>query len=205
MKNKLKALDAISVREESGIGILKALGLDGVVVVDPVLLLSSEQWDTVVHENEQQQERYILTYDFEKKGSPIAAVAKRLSRLADCKIYSVSPHRKGYAHRHFINVGPGMFVSLVKHAQCVISNSFHGTAFSMIYEKNFFVVNRKDGLNIRMQDLLNHYGLSRRLISPDVSDKSLMSDIYYEPVHERMQQDIEFSKSFLSQQIELAR
>ena len=97
-----------------------------------------------------------------------------------------------------------MFVSLVKNAQCVIGNSFHGAAFSMIFEKDFFVVNRKDGLNVRMQDLLNRYGLSRRLISPDVSDESLMTDIYYKPVQEKLQQDIDFSKSFLQHQIELA-
>ena len=203
VKDKLSRLDAISVREESGRLILKELGYDGVVVVDPVFLLSPEQWK-VIDDGQPKQERYILTYDFEKKGESIGTVAKRLARLADCKIYSVSPFRQKYAHQNFVNVGPDMFVSLVKNAQCVIGNSFHGAAFSMIFEKDFFVVNRKDGLNVRMQDLLNRYGLSRRLISPDVSDESLMTDIYYKPVQEKLQQDIDFSKSFLQHQIELA-
>ncbi len=204
VKQKLSRFDAISVRETSGKKILETLGYKGVVVVDPVFLLPREQWDTM-GTSDRGQERYILTYDFERSGSAIAQVARRLSKLGECKIYSVSPYRRQYAHRNFVNVGPDKFVSLVKHAQCVVSNSFHGSAFAMIYGRNFLVVNRKDGLNVRMQDLLARYGLSHRLITPDAQDRLLMQDIYYAPVYERLEQDIEFSKSFLQNQIELTK
>ena len=66
-------------------------------------------------------------------------------------------------------------------------------------------MNRKDGLNLRMQDLLGRYGLSQRRITPDAQDRLLMQDIYYAPVFERLEQDIEFSKSFLQNQIELTK
>ena len=75
----------------------------------------------------------------------------------------------------------------------------------MIYGVPFFVVNRIDGLNVRMQDLLNHYGLTERLVAPDASDELLMRDIYYKSVHEQLKLDIEKSKFFLSQQLELAK
>lgn len=204
VKEKLSRFDAISVREVSGKKILETLGHEGSVVVDPVFLLSGNQWDTM-DTPDWGQERYILTYDFERGGNPIAQVAMRLAKLGECKIYSVSPYRRQYAHRNFVNVGPDKFVSLVKHAQCVVSNSFHGSAFAMIYGRNFLVVNRKDGLNVRMQDLLGRYGLSQRLITPDAQDRLLMQDIYYSPVYERLEQDIEFSKSFLQNQIELTK
>lgn len=204
VKQKLSRFDAISVRETSGKKILETLGYEGVVVVDPVFLLLREQWDTM-GTSDCEQERYILTYDFERGGNPIAQVAMRLAKRGECKIYSVSPYRRQYAHRNFVNVGPDKFVSLVKHAQCVVSNSFHGSAFAIIYGKNFLVVNRKDGLNVRMQDLLARYGLSHRLITPDAQDRLLMQDIYYAPVYERLEQDIEFSKSFLQNQIELTK
>ena len=204
VREKLSRFDAISVREASGKKILETLGYEGSVVVDPVFLLSGNQWDTM-DTSDWGQERYILTYDFERGGSPIAQVAMRLAKLGECKIYSVSPYRRQYAHRNFVNVGPDKFVSLVKHAQCVVSNSFHGSAFAIIYGRNFLVVNRKDGLNVRMQDLLARYGLSHRLITPDAQDRLLMQDIYYAPVYERLEQDIEFSKSFLQNQIELTK
>ena len=203
VKNQLGNLDSISVREASGKKLLSELGYDGTIVVDPIFLLTREQWD-MFDNTPQVDERYILIYDFEKKGSPIETIAKRLARLADCSVYSVSPFKRCYADKCFVDVGPDVFVSLVKHAQCVISNSFHGTAFSIIYGVPFFVVNRKDGLNVRMKDLLCHYGLEDRLITLDAHDELLMSDIYYAPVQERLLRDIEHSKSYLSRQIELA-
>lgn len=204
VKKQMGNLDSISVREASGKKLLNKLGYDGTIVVDPVFLLSREEWD-VFDSYPQLDERYILIYDFELKDSPIETIAKRLARLADCKVYSVSPFKRRYADKCFVDVGPDVFVSLIKHAQCVISNSFHGTAFSLIYGVPFFVVNRKDGLNVRMKDLLSHYEMADRLITPDAPDGLLMSDIYYGPVQERLTRDIENSKSFLSRQIELAR
>ena len=151
------------------------------------------------------KENQSVSYDFEKNGTNIASIAKRLAGLADSKVYSVSPFKRGYADKCFVDVSPDVFVSLIKHAQCVISNSFHGTAFSLIYEVPFFVVNREDGLNTRMKDLLDHYGLTERLITHETPDRLLMRDIYFKPISERLRQDIEFSKSFLSEQIDLAR
>lgn len=204
VKNQLGNFDAISVRESSGLKILQELGYEGRIVVDPVFLLNKESWNQFDNAD-LEDERYILTYDFEKNGTNIASIAKRIAGLADCKIYSVSPFKRSYADKCFVDVSPGMFVALIKHAQCIISNSFHGTAFSMIFEQPFFVVNREDGLNVRMKDLLSLYGLTERLITLDVPDRLLMRDIYYKPVLERLQKDIEFSKSYLSEQIGLVK
>lgn len=204
VKDKLRNLDAISVRESSGLRILNELGYDGKVVVDPVFLLSKEQWnqfDTKTAENE----RFVLAYDFEKRKSLIGQIAKRLASASGCKVYSVSPYKRDYADKSFVNVGPEVFVTLIKNAQCVICNSFHGIAFSMIYGKDFFVVNRKDGLNVRMRDLLTHYDINYRLISENASNAQLLSSIDYDVVNLLLERDIEASKQFLLRQIELAK
>lgn len=201
---QLKNFDAISVREQSGLDILNKLGYQGVVVVDPVFLLDSSQWDNLLEQENNVKEDYVLAYDFEYRHSLIGPIIKRLAKLMGCKVYSVSPFRHRYADRHFVAVSPDNFVSLIKHARCVVSNSFHGTAFSMIYNKDFFVVNRKDGLNIRMRDLLNHYGLNDRLISADENDDVLLRGINYEQVNQQLKGDIDSSRSFLLNQIELA-
>lgn len=204
VKKQLGNLDSISVREKSGLQLLESLGYKGQVVVDPVFLLSPEEWDRF-DSMPLSGERYILTYDFENNGQSVAAVARNLARLNECKIYSVSPYKQSYADYDFDEITPCEFVSLVKHAECVIGNSFHGMAFSMIYGKDFFVVNRSDGLNIRMQDLLNRYGLSERLVSSETLDNQLFRHVDYEMVMRQLSQEIESSKSFLKQQIELAK
>lgn len=204
VKQKLNNFDAISVRERSALTLLRSLGHDGVVVVDPVFLLSAQQWDRLLDENEPTRD-YILTYDFEKKNSPIGNISQRLAKLWNCSIYSVSPFKRDYADKSFVCCAPDKFVSLIKNARCVISNSFHGTAFAMIYGRDLFVVKRKDGLNVRMLDLLSRYGLDHRLIPEDVSDDRLQESISYQPVHQLLNDDIEFSKAYLQRQIDLAK
>lgn len=205
VRRQLSNFDSISVREQSGVSILESLGYSGVTVVDPVFLLQRHEWDATLNEFDDgvdsEYEDYVLTYDFELVVSVIAPIAKRLSSLLGCKIYSVGPKNHEYADKSFVCCSPLKFLSLIKHARCVISNSFHGTAFSMIYDKDFFVVKRKDGLNSRMQDLLGCYGLSDRLIEECADRNDLGKHIDYSLVKPLLDQDIDKSKTFLQQQI----
>lgn len=201
VKQKLKNFDAISVREKSGIGLLNNLGYEGNQVVDPVFLLSKEDWDALLSDNHlasqpELKEPYVLIYNFEPKG-PISIVADRLARLIKCKIYSVGPYAMPYAQKNFVNNGPLDFVALIKGAQCVVSNSFHATAFAMIFDRDTFVVNRQDGLNQRMKDLLEDYGLGDRLISPTASDAQLIEHIDYSKVNPILEKSIANSKDWL--------
>ncbi len=199
VKQKLKNFDAISVREKSGIGLLNSLGYEGNQVVDPVFLLSKEDWDTLLTDNpfasqSELKEPYILVYNTEYN-SPINEVAIRLAKLRNCKIYSMN--HSSYAQKTFVNNGPLDFVALVKGAQCVVSNSFHATVFSMIFGRDTFVVNRQDGLNQRMKDLLEDYSLCNRLISPATDDQQLVEHIDYSKVHPILERSIVNSKNWL--------
>lgn len=199
VKEMLDNFNEISVREESGINILKSTGHNGIVVVDPVFLLSQDQWESV-SDNIGEDKDYILVYSFEKGGA-MQKIAEQLSKQHHCPIYSVGPYKLKYASRNFVNVGPSTFLSLIKNAKCIISNSFHATAFSMIFEKNFFVVNREDGLNTRMKDLLQKYSISERLISVDAYDHTLCTDIDYSKVNEFLGEDIKTSKFYLDKNL----
>ena len=202
VKRMLKNFNAISVREESGLALLNAMGYDGGLVVDPVFLMDKNDWDSFDMPNQIPKERYVLVYDFDYKGCLMGQLARRLAKIRRCKIYSVSPFMRRYADRSFVGIGPEKFVSLIKHADCVLSNSFHGSAFSLIYEKDFYVVNRGDGLNIRMKDLLNHYDLSNYLICSNASDEILLASIDYGRIRTRLSEDIALSKAYLYNQIE---
>ena len=156
VKENLKRFDKITVREQSALHILEDLGLHGTLQDDPVFHLSKEEWDEVA-DGTGKDERYVLVYDFYHDAN-IQHKALAIAQKERLKIYAICPCSISYADKNFVYAGPETFVSLVKHASFVVSNSFHGTVFAMIYNVPFVVVDRPDGLNVRMHDLLERYG-----------------------------------------------
>lgn len=197
VKKQLERFDEISVRETSGLHILASLSCNGRHVADPVFLLSAEEWDTLL-DCRDHTEPYVLVYDV-MGCDTMKRVAKSLAKRYGCKIYAISARRLGYAHKNFPQAAPDRFVELIRNARCVISNSFHGTAFASIYHKVFFVVDRTDGLNERMHDLLEQFGLRDRLITAETFDGIWDAPISYDLVDEQMQQHIAASEAFLAQ------
>ena len=159
IKEKLKNFDRITVREQSALKILSDMGLCGAFREDPVFLLNAEEWNCALEldkswkELDHNDEKYVLVYDFFYTDE-IKKTAQKYAQENGCKIYAICSKRVRYADRNFVYSGPDVFVNLIKHADCVVSNSFHGTVFAMIYGVSYIVVNRPDGLNVRMHDLL---------------------------------------------------
>ena len=83
---------------------------------------------------------------------------------------------------------PGQFLGLIRGARCVVSNSFHGSAFAMIFGRDFLVVEREDGLNERMR---------HRLATAGTPDSALAAPIDYAALRPALEKDIEQSKQFL--------
>ena len=156
VKENLKRFDKITVREQSALSILDSLGIEGSVQEDPVFLLSASEWD-IVADGTGAGERYLLVYDF-YLGDDIKVEAQRIANETGLKIFSICHSKLSYADKNYVYAGPETFVSLVKYASFLISNSFHGTAFAIIYGVPFKVLDRPDGLNIRMHDLLDRHG-----------------------------------------------
>jgi len=156
VKDNLQRFDKITIREQSALKILESLGVAGSLQEDPVFLLSTSEWDEIA-DGTGAGEKYVLVYDF-YLGEDIKKEAQKVAKEQGLKIYSICHLNLKYADKNFIFAGPETFVSLVKHASYVISNSFHGTAFAMIYGVPFRVLDRPDGLNIRMHDLLERHG-----------------------------------------------
>lgn len=152
VKENLKRFDKITVREQSALKILGEMGYSGELREDPVFLLSAEEWDEVA-DGTGVGERYVLVYDFYLT-EDIKRKAQHIAKEKNLKIYGICSAPLRYADKNFVYSGPETFVSLIKNASYVVSNSFHGTVFAMIYEVPFVVVDRPDGLNIRMRDLL---------------------------------------------------
>ena len=193
----LKELDFISVREESGVDIVEDMGIYNVVqVLDPVFLLSKEDWLNVLKPIDI-NEPYLLIYDFDINDK-LAEFAKKLAKDMNLKIYSVLDNPN--CDRSFSQVGPDGFVTLVKNAEYVISNSFHATAFSIIFEKQFFVFDRFENINKRMHDLLKAFKLESRLVLDDFDS----SEINYNEIRNNINKQIGYSQKYIDKVLECA-
>ncbi len=201
VKSRLSRFDYISVREKSALDILKSLGItNGVQVLDPVFLLSRAEWENLA-ENITFKDKYILVYDFDRCNK-IKKAAIKLAAETDCKIYSI--FETDYAHRCFSTKGPLEFISLVKNAEYIISNSFHASAFSIIFEKQFWVFNREEDINTRMCDLTESLGIADRLVS-DKENILKDSKIDYKRVYENLNPMIDFSKNYIDKVLKGAK
>ena len=203
-KELLLGLDNISVREASGVKLVEALTHhEAKLVLDPTLLLTSKEWQDVARPVNGILEKYILIYELQPLPY-IAATAKQLAQEKGYKIVRVckDAHDK-VKDTDFINVadaGPSEFIWLVEHASFVITNSFHGTAFSVNFNKPFYcVIKRGKNNNSRQLDLLSACGLSDRIVyDGEQFPNTLSSSIDFESVNEQMDKMREESCNYLT-------
>ena len=158
-----KRLDAISLRESSP-DVERALPLPVHVCLDPTLLLDEGDYADVESPERTGDGDYIFVYGFETTPEIETALAEVRRRHPSCRVVNGSPHRVKLRCPHESRrvYGPDMFLSFVKHAQCIVTNSFHATAFSVIYQKEFVTVPHSSRA-LRMTHLLGSLGLASRL------------------------------------------
>ena len=163
----LRNLDAISVRETSGIRILDELGYTGTAVIDPVYLLDKENWLHITESPKPYQGEYILVYNLNRKNiEMIRKEAQRLSSLYKLKIVSIdSSFKCSYSDKNIHDAGPLEFVSLIANAKYVVTDSFHGMSFSIIMERPFCVMHSHSDSS-RIKDLLSELSLESCLNNP---------------------------------------
>lgn len=174
IKNNLSCMDNISVRESTGLNILKSLNINsGVQVLDPVFLLDKATWLQFIAGTKKVVERnYVLIYDFFQDDPNIKQKAFQLKSFAGLNIVSVNDNGKlPYADVNISDASPLEFLSLINNADVVISNSFHATAFSIILNKDFYVYPVIRHTNeSRMIDLLNQFHLFDRYNANEIQD-----------------------------------
>ena len=194
MKPWLERLDAVSVRESSGVSLLAEMGVKGIQVVDPVFLLTKDAWEKIAVLPPMQD--YILVYDFDNNPK-VKEIAQAVSRQTGKKIVSLFP--VDWADELWVDAGPCEFLGAVQNAGIVLSNSFHATAFSLIFGKDFYVINRTEGINARMKDLVGDLGLADRLIC---TVPNAITAIDYPNVVSLLEKKIIASKDYLTAQIQ---
>jgi hypothetical protein len=194
----IKKLDHISVRELTGLTILESIGIQGVQVLDPVFLLPESFWCNMAKEIKIKG-KYILIYDFENNPA-IEHFAKEISTKTGYPIIAIKDDSdQYYANKLIKNASPLDFIGLIKNCEIFISNSFHGAAFSIIFNKEFYTFNRMyHEVNSRMKDLLYLLGIENRLVIKETQIE-FEDKIDYFKVNALLSEKIMFSKKYLDQ------
>lgn len=188
-KRLLDDFNNLSFREESGCSIYKELtGKESSVTLDPTLLLDKRFWE---FGEKKDYEEYILIYMLERSTNLIEIV-KQIQRKLMIKVICIGSvfwlYRDGLKAEYKGSLSPSQFVELFKNASFVVTNSFHGTAFSIIFQKEFFTQKLKSGAstNNRFFNLLNSLGLLDRLIESDSSSLKSIESINYDAVNTKL-------------------
>lgn len=186
----LQHFTAISVRESSGVRLIEKMGLKAVQVCDPVFLLKRNVWEGMITPSH--RGRYIFVYDFDHSDL-IKKIALRFKQKDQLMI--VSYFSSGYADE-IDESGPVGFLGNLANAELVISNSFHATAFSMIFHVPFYTTARRESINERMKDLLEMSGLVARYVL-DSKGAERAADIDWIGVDKVLKQTIQQSETYL--------
>jgi len=204
----------LSCREVTGVEIIKNLtGRDAVHVLDPTLLLGQEQRDELIREVDTPNyvKPYILCYILGVSTSYEFFLESSVAELGyQVVTLPMLSGRKGYENTNCFDAGPAEFVSLIRHADYVITDSFHGIVFSMIYNRPFAVFHRKDPWSrenqmfSRILSLLSLCKIEPPLMNESsVFDRSML-DIDFTIANEVLQREIDKSKQYLSDSLKKA-
>lgn len=185
VSKELKKMDFISVREASGLKILDDLGIkNGTLVVDPVFLKTPKEWLKMCYKPKYNS--YILVYDQENNVT-IKEIAKYISKKERKKIVAFKDlYPRNYADYKECYADPIDFISLIANADTVVTNSFHCMAFSIIMNKDFYVIPRThQKVNSRMKDFLDYLDISDRIVN-NIDGVNLNKIIDYNAVGDKL-------------------
>jgi hypothetical protein len=201
MAKYLKTFAKIGVRESFLKEQLDEV-IDGVeTVLDPTLLLRAKDWRTV-SKPLNIKDNFVLLYSFDHNETCLE-IANIVAEKLNCKVLSICPklfNNKG-VDIGLKNVGPSEFIWLFDNAKYVVTNSFHGTCFSVIFRKNFVSLYKKNN-PYRVLNMLKIMGLSDRVVKSTNDMSEVNWDIDYSSLEETIEKEVVRSNQFLSVAIE---
>lgn len=195
----LEKFDRISVREDSGKKIVEELTEKTAdVVLDPVFLNDKEFWTTVSKEYHKSFEKYLLYYRL--LGSKTSDLcAKKIAKEKGLRLVTINgSYLRMHLGKVLWDVGPCEFLSLYANSEYVVTDSFHGVAFSLIFEKQFSFTDTHPVTKERGFNLLESVGIEDVAYCENYrSDKK----IDYDLAREKLNEKIAFSKKYLENAI----
>lgn len=178
---KINDIPHLSVREEAGAKIIKKVtGKTAEVLIDPTLMLDSGKWRQLEKKPRyiDCNKKYVFTYLLGKNTPEMRQKTEDIAKQYDCQI--INMHEIIYDNTK--NIGPSEFLYLVNHAFIVLTDSFHASVFSFLFEKPFLLfarVGENDGMLSRMDTLMHTFGLERKYVNSGIENDLLECDYSY--------------------------
>lgn len=198
MRNWLFQYDAISVREEAGVRFINELGIDGAIhVLDPTLLLDKDMWSNFVNK-ERPSYNYVFVYNL-NRNKTVEKIAKKIAKMKKIEIINFADtfeFIRGAKNRLFNK--PEDLVYFIKNADYVVTDSFHGTAFSINFNTPFFTV-PAPRFNTRLESILTLTELKDAcyITSSTISDQIIDQEIEWEKVNSILLKERKKASNFL--------
>lgn len=203
IRKGLDRFSSIGCRDIETIALVKQLVTNKSILenIDPVLLYGFENeknaWDSGKWEN---HSKYLLVYSYHSHmdGKRETSAIIKYARNNGLKIVSC-----GYYHPwcdENINASPCEFIEMFKHASCIVTDTFHGTVFSIVMKKNFVSIIRGNGY--KLKDLLCKCHLENRIVNnfdQDINPGLMVDYSYYDKwIQEQRSLCIDYLKKCLS-------
>lgn len=203
----LQKFDAVSVRENSGIGFCKEhFHVDAVQVLDPTLLLDKEDYISLVGATERKRGNlfcYVLDRSNEKRN-----IISEICQKTGMQSFETMPELDDRVYNLYGDIEKAVFppvedwLSAFMEAEMVITDSFHGTVFSIIFNKPFWVIGNEGRGMARFKSLLSLFGLEDRLISKNsITEQRIYSSINWNEVNIKRQLLKEKSLEYIKKSI----
>lgn len=194
----IKNFDAISVREESALSVIESWGCDAAhvkTVLDPTLLLKKEQYLNILDKQKTMAKGKIFCYVLDKTDI-VKDYISRCTNYANKEILQISDIQVG------MNILPSVetWLAYIRDCDLVITDSFHGTVFSIIMNKPFVVVANGSRGIARFVDLLQKFGLRNRIVSKKNSPESILgSTIDWDVINNKIELQRQESFNFIKE------
>ena len=213
-RSAVPKLDGASVRERSAQAMLRDIcGCDVEWVLDPVMTLTPSDWESVIAAPVIEGP-YLFCY-FLGEDRALRSFAKRYAKRCGLKLVTLpfaGPEHSfsdfTFGDERLYAAGPAEYLSLIRNAACVLTDSFHAAAFSILFQRPFWVLDRSAfrGADLRVTDLLSTFGLQERLLSVEgdpLSEAMHAPTLDFSEVQERLRTERKRSLAYLDRLVTL--
>lgn len=198
IKGYISSFDYISLREYQSVECFKKHQICSSLALDPIFLLNQSEWEKIEKRPRKVFDNYILIYCLDNVEDKLIKIAKKISSKYNLPVVMIAfchywnHYDVDYIYRF---QGPSNFIWLMRNASFVVTNSFHGVAFAINFEKQFWVCKRQK-YNIRLDSILDIMNLKDRYVN-SYDEPINYSEIDYFKVNKLKNQYLRNSKDFL--------
>lgn len=184
----------LGVREKPMIDRLKRFGMNATLVCDPTLLVDPNVF-LKLNLKRPTQKKFVLIYQVEDVKST-KSLACNIAKKLDAEVIELAAWIRPYGDwQKKMVIDPYDFLCYIKFAECVITTSFHGTVFSLLFEKLFYCVDTKNSKRERIASLLSEIGIPERQTT---ATEVTINSIDYSRIKPRIQNLRKASENFIS-------